>query len=196
MPSGRNARNQNRITRYKMERPSFNGLRLALDEADTRVRIEDEVPRSVPIVQGVTFEGGFLDGQSIHFNANLTCIVGGRGSGKSTAFEAVRLLGNQGPPEVGSVIDSDVWPDLVVLFYRDETHQTHILSRAKDGMIENVDDPILGSVSFPMESYRQGRNEHDQQEGAGRPASPADLPLTALSRSRRRSRPRTQCAPS
>ena len=74
---GRNARNQNRITRYKMERPSFNGLRLALDEADTRVRIEDEVPRSVPIVQGVTFEGGFLDGQSIHFNANLTCIVGG-----------------------------------------------------------------------------------------------------------------------
>ncbi|MGB3388472.1 MAG: PHP domain-containing protein [Pseudaminobacter sp.] len=153
---GRNARNQNRITRYKMERPSFDGLRLALDEADTRVRIEDEVPRSVPIVEGVSFEGGFLDGQTIHFNANLTCIVGGRGSGKSTAFEAVRLLGDYGPPEVGSVIDSDVWPDLVALFYRDETHQTHILSRAKDGALENVDDPILGSVSFPMESYRQG----------------------------------------
>lgn len=153
---GRNARNQNRITRYKMESPSFEGLRLALVEADTRVRIEDEVPSSVPIVHGVSFKGGFLDGQAIQFNANLTCIVGGRRSGKSTAFEAVRLLGNCEPPEVGSVIDSDVWPDLVMLFYRDETHQTHILSRARDCMLENVDDPILGSVSFPMESYRQG----------------------------------------
>lgn len=153
---GRNARNQNRITRYKMERPSFDGLRLALDEADTRVRIEDEVPRSVPIVQGVSFAGGFLDGQTIHFNTNLTCIVGGRGSGKSTSFEAVRLLCDKVAPEAGSVIDSDVWPDLVALFYRDETLQTHILSRAKAGGLENIDNPVLGSVSFPLESYRQG----------------------------------------
>ena len=153
---GRNARNESRITRYKMEMPSFDGLRLALDEADTRVRIEDEIPRNVPMVQGVTFEGGFLDGQSIHSSANLTCIVGGRGSGKSTAFEAVRILGDYGPPESGSVIDSDVWPDSVTLFYRDETNQTHILSRSKGGELENVDDPVLGSIAFPMESYRQG----------------------------------------
>ncbi|TAX38976.1 TrlF family AAA-like ATPase [Rhizobium leguminosarum] len=153
---GRNARNQNRITRYKMEKPSFDGLRLALDEADTRVRIEDELPRSIPLVEGITFEGGFLDGQTIHFNANLTCIVGGRGSGKSTAFEAVRVLRDDGPQEMGSVVDSDVWPDQITLFYRDETNQTHLLSRAKNGTLENVDDPVLGSVSFPIESYRQG----------------------------------------
>jgi ABC-type lipoprotein export system ATPase subunit len=153
---GRNARSEKRITRYKMEAPSFDGLRLALDEADTRVRIEDEIPRAVPMVQGVAFDGGFLDGQSIHFSSNLTCIVGGRGSGKSTAFEAVRLLGDYGDPESGSVIDSDVWPDLVALFYRDETNQTHILSRAKEGPLENVEDPVLGTSAFPMESYRQG----------------------------------------
>ena len=153
---GRNARSERRITRYKMEAPSFDGLRLALDEADTRVRIEDEIPRIVPMVQGVAFDGGFLDGQSIHFSPNLTCIVGGRGSGKSTAFEAVRLLGDYGDPESGSVIDSDVWPDLVALFYKDETDQTHILSRAREGALENIDDPVLGTTAFPMESYRQG----------------------------------------
>ena len=153
---GRNARNDNRITRFKMEAPSFDGLRIALDEADTRVRIEDEIPRNVPIIQGVAFDGGFLDGQSIHFSQNLTCIVGGRGSGKSTAFEGVRLIGDYGPPEAGSVIDSDVWPDLIALFYRDETNETHFLSRSKEGELENVSDPATGPTGFPIESYRQG----------------------------------------
>ena len=166
---GRNARNENRITRYKMETPSFEGLRIALEEADTRVRIEDEIPRDVPIVQGVSFEGGFLTGQSIHFNPNLTCIVGGRGSGKSTAFEAIRLLGDYGPPEAGSVIDSDVWPDLLALFYRDETKETHFLSRAKEGELENVTDPVTGPTGFSIESYRQGETHTISKKAQGDP---------------------------
>ena len=153
---GRNASNVNRVTRYKMESPSFEGLRIALEKAETRVRIEDEVPSNVPIIQGVSFEGGFLDDQSIHFSSNLTCIVGGRGSGKSTAFEAIRVIGDNGPPEPGSVIDSDVWPDLLSLFYRDETFETHVLNRSKDGELENISDQAAGSVGFPIESYRQG----------------------------------------
>jgi hypothetical protein len=56
---GRNARNDRRITRYKMDSPTFDGLRLALEGPDTRVRIEDEVPVSVPMVQGIHFSGGF-----------------------------------------------------------------------------------------------------------------------------------------
>jgi ABC-type thiamine transport system ATPase subunit len=153
---GRNAKNNSRITRYKMGIPSFDGLRLALQESDTRVRLEDEVPRTVPIIQGVTFEGGFLDGEAIHFSSNLTCIVGGRGSGKSTAFEAVRIIGAPADANPNSVVDSDVWPDAIGLFYKDETGALHVLSRTKDADIENVDDPVLGSTSFPVESYRQG----------------------------------------
>ena len=63
---GRNARNEKRITRYKMETPSFEGLRLALQSAETRVRIEEEVPPTVPAVEGIHFRGGFLDNQSIN----------------------------------------------------------------------------------------------------------------------------------
>src|SRR5260370_15037691 len=72
---GRNARLDRRITRYKMGSPSFEGLRLALRSADTRVRIEDEVPAAVPAIQGVHFKGGFLDGEAINFSPNLTCII-------------------------------------------------------------------------------------------------------------------------
>ncbi len=152
---GRNARNDTKITRYKMDAPSFEGLQHALRSADTRVRVEDELPAAVPIVEGVHFKGAFLDGEAIDFSPNLTCIIGGRGSGKSTAFESVCLLGGPPSPDV-TVIDSDVWPDLVSITYRDETAQCHILARSKLGTIENVDDPVTGAVAFPIESYRQG----------------------------------------
>lgn len=152
---GRNANRDQRVTRYKMEAPSFDGLRLAMRTADTRVRIEEELPAIVPTVEGVEFQGAFLDGASIRFSPNLTCIIGGRGSGKSTVFESLCLIGG-GSAEDVTVIDSDVWPDLLSLFYRDETGQTHTLARSKGSFVENLDDPATGSTSFPIESYRQG----------------------------------------
>lgn len=152
---GRNAQNDRRVTRYKMETPTFEGLRLALRSADTRVRIEEGLPANVPIVEGAVFQGGFLDSQTIRFSPNLTCIIGGRGSGKSTAFESVCLLGGAPDPEV-DVIDSDVWPELLTLVYRDETAHQHVLARSRDGALENLDDPVTGSTVFAIESYRQG----------------------------------------
>jgi DNA repair ATPase RecN len=153
---GRNAKNDKRITRFKMEAPSFDGLRLALLSADTRVRIEDEVPAIVPMVLGIQFDGGFLDGAEIKFSPNLTCIIGGRGSGKSTAFESVCLLGGASSPTEIPVIDSDVWPNTVSLVYADETAASHVLARSKFGEVENLDEPVTGPTSFPIESYRQG----------------------------------------
>jgi len=52
--------------------------------------------------------------------------------------------------------DSDVWPEIVTLQYRDETGQTHNLARSKWSAMENLDDPVSGSSTFPVESYRQG----------------------------------------
>lgn len=154
---GRNAKNDRRITRYKMDSPTFDGLRLAFEAADTRVRLEDEVPGSVPTIQGVHFSGGFLDEQAIHFSPNLTCIIGGRGSGKSTAFEGVRLISGNSSSEEASVIDSDVWADTISLIYVDETAESHALGRSKFSDLENLDDPVTGPTSFPIESYRQGK---------------------------------------
>ncbi len=165
---GRNAAQDRRITRYKMETPSFEGLRLAIRSNDTRIRIEDEVPTSVPMVQGVHFQGGFLDGEAINFSPNLTCIIGGRGSGKSTAFESLCLLAGPPAAEV-TVIDSDVWPDMLSLFYRDEAGQTHTLARTRESGVENLDDPVTGSCAFPIESYRQGATNEISKRVQGDP---------------------------
>ncbi len=152
---GRNATLNRRITRYKMENPSFEGVKLALQSADTRIRLEDEVPLSVPMVRGVHFQGGFLDGEAINFSPNLTCIIGGRGSGKSTAFESICLVGGSATEE-GSVIDSDVWPDLITLLYVDQAGREHSLARSRNSDLENLDDVFTGPCVFPLENYRQG----------------------------------------
>lgn len=151
---GRNAQQERRVTRYKMDAPSFASLRIALQDADARVRIEDLVPPTVPMVLGVAFGGGFLSNQTIHFSSNLNCILGGRGTGKSTAFEAVRCLSNQ--PSDNRVVDSEVWPDDLYLFWRDEVGQDHTIYRAKGAGNENSDDPLLGPTSFEIDCFSQG----------------------------------------
>lgn len=151
---GRNAINQSRMTRYKMDAPSFDGLRVALEDADARVRIEDHIPRTVPRILGVKFEGGFLAEQVMQFSPNLNCIIGGRGTGKSTAFEAVRCLAGDGSKS--KVIDSEVWPDELHLFWKDPAGQIHSLIRRKDCPIENVDDEVFGPCAFDIDCFGQG----------------------------------------
>jgi hypothetical protein len=152
---GRNAANARRVTRYKMETPSFDGLRIALEDADARVRIEDQIPQAVPRVLGLQIDGGFLSGEAIQFSPNLNCIIGGRGTGKSTAFEAVRCLVKDGS-QASNVVDSEVWPEELYLFWQDQAGQQHTLYRAKDGEIQNVDDSDLGPSSFDIDCFGQG----------------------------------------
>lgn len=150
---GRNARGDKKVTRIKMNQPSFDALRIALQDSDARVRIEDQIPPIVPYVLGVHLDGGFLDGQSVHFSPNLNCIIGGRGTGKSTMFEAVRCLSGQSSDS--DIVDSEIWPSQLGLFWRDQAGQVHALSRPMDGNLENVNDPLAGPNAFHIESYGQ-----------------------------------------
>jgi energy-coupling factor transporter ATP-binding protein EcfA2 len=151
---GKNAQGNRRVTRVKMDSPSFDGLRIALQDADARIRLEDEIPQSVPYLMGLKIEGGFLDGQTIHFSRNLNCIIGGRGAGKSTAFESVRCAA---PRESSSpLIDCEVWPQVLHLVWVDEAGQQHTIRRCVEESPQNLDDPDLGPLIFPMECYGQG----------------------------------------
>jgi hypothetical protein len=155
---GKNTNGQRRMTRLKMDSPAFAGLRVALQDADARVRIEDDIPESVPYVLGVKLEGGFLDGQTLHFSRNLNCIIGGRGAGKSTAFESVRCIS---PARSESkLIDSEIWPELLGIVWVDQAGQQHTILRTIGESCINVDDPDLGPTVFPIESY--GQNETAQ----------------------------------
>ena len=151
---GRNAEHARKLTRYKMDTPSFEGLRIALQDADARVRIEDHIPQTVPRVLGIHLDGGFLSGQAIHFSPNLNCIIGGRGTGKSTAFEAVRCLSADSSDS--KVLDSEVWPDRLTLFWQDAAGQRHTMFRPKDGFIQNMDDEDRGPRSFDIDCFGQG----------------------------------------
>ncbi|MCI2808874.1 MULTISPECIES: TrlF family AAA-like ATPase [Alcaligenaceae] len=152
---GRNASNDKRVTRYKMDKPSFAALKIALEDADARVRIEDLIPKAVPHVVGIAMEGGFLDKQVIQFSRNLNCIIGGRGTGKSTTFEGVRcLIGTD--EESGKVVDSEVWPDVVHFIWQDKAGQRHLLARHKDQSLENLDDVDGGPCSFEIDCFGQG----------------------------------------
>nr|WP_183035492.1 AAA family ATPase [Cupriavidus sp. UME77] len=138
-----------------MDDPSFDALRIALEDADARVRIEDLVPSSIPSVIGLSIDGGFLSGQTIQFSPNLNCIIGGRGTGKSTTFEAVRCLIADGE-ERNQVVDSEVWPEELYLVWRDKAGQDHNLFRLKNGEIQNLDDPETGPVDFDIDCFGQG----------------------------------------
>jgi ABC-type cobalamin/Fe3+-siderophores transport system ATPase subunit len=80
-----------RYTLIKMGTPSFEGLRQALGDHESRIRLVDEKPPCHSHIIGIEFEGGFLDKQVIHFNNSLNCLIGGKGTGKSTIIELIRF---------------------------------------------------------------------------------------------------------
>ena len=164
---GRNASQDRKLTRYKMATPSFDGLRHALEEGDSRIRLEDEVPASTPFILGIKIGGGFLTGQSIHFSRNLNCIIGGRGTGKSTTFEAVRCL--TGTESGAEVVDSEVWPNQLHLFWQDEAGQQHSLSRGIRESLINLDDPIDGPIEFSLDCFGQGEAARVREQAKGDP---------------------------
>jgi hypothetical protein len=90
----------------------------------------------------------------IHLSPNLNCIIGGRGTGKSTTFEALRCL--QGQPSDSSVVDSEVWPAELSLFWQDAAGEQHTLLKLVGEDLANVDDPDQGPVAFAIDSYGQG----------------------------------------
>jgi ABC-type polar amino acid transport system ATPase subunit len=151
---GRNAQGNKRVTRIKMVSPSFEGLRIALQDSDARIRLEDEVPQRVPYLMGMKIQGGFLDGQSFHFSRNLNCIIGGRGAGKSTAFEGARCISTSA--STSRLVDSEVWPEVLHLVWVDEAGQQHTIVRRIGEQPENVGDPDFGPVFFAIECYGQG----------------------------------------
>jgi DNA repair ATPase RecN len=51
-------------------------------------------------IKKLTVTGGFLDGLDVHFSDGLVCIIGGRGSGKTTILELIRFALDQMPDAV------------------------------------------------------------------------------------------------
>ena len=85
-----------RLTYVKMTDVDFDGLRDALKFPDTRIRFHEDVPSApVPFIRGIQILGGdrsFFPSLTLGFTENLNCLIGARGSGKSTVVEALRYV--------------------------------------------------------------------------------------------------------
>lgn len=150
---GTNAEGNKKLTRFKVDAPTFEALRISLMSYESRVRIEDVIPERVPKFLGVSIKGGLLDNQRVNFSDNLTCIIGGRGTGKSTLMEIIRVT--SGNESTKDVIDSDVWPNDISLFYEDETGKVIEFRRPKNGYTFNQTDGQDGLQRVPIECYGQ-----------------------------------------
>lgn len=53
---------------------------------------EQDAQQSHHRILGLTVDGGFLDGARLEFSDGLNCIIGGRGTGKTTVLEFIRYI--------------------------------------------------------------------------------------------------------
>lgn len=85
------------VTWLKVARPDFASVEDALRFFETRVRFKDDLPETPsPRIVGIRLrspgKSGLFEDAIVAFNPNLNCIIGPRGSGKSTIIEAIRYV--------------------------------------------------------------------------------------------------------
>lgn len=114
---GQNWEEREKLTRLKMSRLDWPSFRAAFADHEARVRIEELLPSSVPRIGKLKVRGGFLDQQEFQFSRNLSTIIGGRGSGKSTTLALVlALCGNR---QQSGLTESDIWPSGAEMSFTD-----------------------------------------------------------------------------
>jgi len=91
-----------KVTYVKMSECNFENLKAALRDPQTRIRYSDNIKtHKYPKIKGLIYlgEDGFFKPfsgngkpQVLGFADNLSCLIGGRGSGKSATIEALRYI--------------------------------------------------------------------------------------------------------
>ena len=73
----------------KLGELSFEAVKFAL--SDPAVRVAKEPPKhQASHIRSIHFDGGILEGQTLHLSSELNTLIGIRGSGKSSILEALR----------------------------------------------------------------------------------------------------------
>jgi len=146
-------RSHRTITRLRLDDMNFTAVRNAiLLNPKARCKVEVQLPPNYPRVTRVAFQGGFLDGVDLSLSPNLTCVIGGRGSGKSTALVALRAA--LGAPTEDE--DPDLpgrMPDITTIEFIDELGSARRATRVRGG--NPVDDQTGAPVTLPLADLGQ-----------------------------------------
>lgn len=135
--------------------PSFEGLKQILHEPATRVHIgasRPELKNDYEVIDRIELKNDNVFNKYIYFNQNLTSIIGGRSSGKSTLLQCLahKLQPNaldKKPPHLDSLCKDlkIIWKDgheddsrQIEYFY-----QGHMYRRSEDEGIEKIVERLL-----------------------------------------------------
>lgn len=143
-------RSSRTLTRLRLDDLNFTAVRTALlFNPKGRCKAEAALPPTYPQITSATFRGGFLDGVELEFSANLNCLIGGRGSGKSTALLAIRaalgapLREDQDDPDA-----PDRMPDTTIVRFLDAAGLERVAVRERgDVPYDENGEPILLSLA-------------------------------------------------
>lgn len=95
-----------RHTWLKMSKPSIEALRQAFLDPQSRIQLMGNCPSDAlahPRITKVEVKGArFLDDQEVSFSESFNCVIGGRGSGKSSLLEYIRFAIGYEDPAVQS----------------------------------------------------------------------------------------------
>ena len=189
-------------TFIKLGKLDFNCFSEAFKYPGTRIRFYSNLPKiNPPRLRGMRIFGkksdsrSFFKDLSIGFSDNLTCIVGPRGSGKSTIIDAIRYtMGyNRNLSEIDrvrqQVIDrqkNTLYSSRIELFYEKADEQIHKISSTYDEretyttQMLDLNDTILNipdveaSNEYPLNLYGWnelellGEDPKSQREGLDR----------------------------
>ena len=163
-----------RYSFLKMDDRSISGLKLVLIDPDIRVRLaDDESPTVSYSILGMWVTRGFLDGQKMRFNDNVSCFIGDTGSGKSVAIELIRFgLDQQASvvkiqKEIESLLEQQLGHlgTVHILIAKGDTHylvertwgkppEKPVLQRLAETGLERVDELDM-RFFFPIKGFSQ-----------------------------------------
>ena len=164
----------NRYSWLKMGERSLAGLKLALLDPAIRVKLmDDESPSVSNSILGMWATRGFLNGEQIRFNENVSCFIGDTGSGKSVAIELLRFGLGQPPRvqkiqrEVESLLKQQLGDlgTVHILLAKGESHylvernwgsspQKPLVNRITESGLEPIADVDI-STFFPIKCFSQ-----------------------------------------
>ncbi|MDO9381077.1 MAG: hypothetical protein Q7T56_19705 [Nocardioidaceae bacterium] len=75
---------------FKVSSSRMESLKLAVRTPETRVSLSDPTGQPRAMLRKISWTGGFLDGVTVPLSSDLTALIGGRGTGKSTVIESLR----------------------------------------------------------------------------------------------------------
>lgn len=82
---------------FKVSASRVESLKLAVRTPQTRINLENPVGTPRAMLKQIKWTGGYLDGVTIPLSSDLTALIGGRGTGKSTIVESLRYALNLSP---------------------------------------------------------------------------------------------------